>query len=142
VPNYGQVCHGAGAVDFVFVHQEGVKAIGDGTVFRRRDLYCGGWTVEVDHVISGYTTRRSRYLHLIPNPPVAEGQQVAQGQVIGYADNSGSEDNYTYPGNQLCSSGSHLHFDLQQGGTSISWGSAGVNDPTADVTGDTGLSLN
>ncbi len=129
-PN-GSADHGAGTIDFQFDDGEPVKSIADGTVVTRRDDYCSGWKAEISHVISGQTTRVSRYYHLKAAPPVQVNDRVTQGQVIGYADNSGSEDNYTYPSYQLCSSGTHLHFDLREGATSISWGAAGIADVTA-----------
>ena len=126
----GSSDHGAGTIDFQFDFEEPVKALADGYVSAEGDAYCSGIRVDIDHTITDYPTRRSRYLHL-NREIVGANQFVAQGQVIGYAGNSGSEDNYTPPSWALCSDGVHLHFDLLEGGTSISWGAGGIGDVTA-----------
>lgn len=101
-------CHGAGAVDFALGYQERVKAIGDGQVYRSTFDACGGNFVEVSHTI-GPNTYKSRYLHLYSRA-VSANEQVQQGRIVGLADNTGS-----------CTSGTHLHFDIWQGSSSVAW---------------------
>lgn len=113
----GQGGHGAGAVDFYFTLNQRVLSIADGTVVTAQDIYCAGYTVEVNHTVGGYQ-RRSRYLHL-NNFAVSVNNTITQGQKVAGAGNTGSEDG--------CSTDVHLHFDLHQNGVSIAWD--GVNTP-------------
>jgi hypothetical protein len=95
-------------VDFAFVDQEAVKAVGDGTAAFASDS-CIGNFVEITHTI-GTNTYKSRYLHLHA-VGVTQGQQVQQGKLIGWADNTGS-----------CTTGTHLHFDtLNSAGAYTDW---------------------
>jgi len=61
----------------------------------------GGNTVTISHA-SGYLTR---YLHMVQQPSVAVGQQVGQGQLLGYVGSTGN------------STGPHLHFEIRRGGS-------------------------
>ncbi|WP_435585888.1 peptidoglycan DD-metalloendopeptidase family protein [Micromonospora aurantiaca (nom. illeg.)] len=58
-----------------------------------------GWYVDITHP-GGVITR---YCHMLAHPSVAEGQQVAAGDVIGVSGSSGH------------SSGPHLHFEVHLG---------------------------
>lgn len=62
-----------------------------------------GYYVEVDHG-DGFSTV---YAHFKAPPPVRIGQQVAQGQVVGYAGTTGY------------STGVHLHFETRKGGAPL-----------------------
>jgi signal transduction histidine kinase len=58
-----------------------------------------GWYVEVQHEGDVVT----RYCHLVRRPPVAVGQPVSRGAILGHVGTSGS------------SSGPHLHFEVHAG---------------------------
>jgi murein DD-endopeptidase MepM/ murein hydrolase activator NlpD len=73
-----------------------ITAAADGTVVDNRWDFYSGNLVSVSHD-GGWS---SHYRHLIRPSPVAVGQRVTQGQVIGNAGNTG------------VSQGDHLHFDL------------------------------
>ncbi|MCX4389743.1 M23 family metallopeptidase [Micromonospora peucetia] len=60
----------------------------------------GGNMVTVSHA-GGYQTR---YLHMAQQPAVVVGQQVGQGQVLGYVGSTGN------------STGPHLHFEIRRNG--------------------------
>lgn len=82
-----------------------IGASRSGTVtFSGGDPCCSyGYYVIVDHG-NGYSTL---YAHLIAPPPVRAGQQVVQGQTVGYAGTTGN------------STGTHLHFELRQDGVHL-----------------------
>ncbi|MEV0609846.1 M23 family metallopeptidase, partial [Polymorphospora rubra] len=60
----------------------------------------GGNMVTISHV-SGYVTR---YLHMVRQASVTVGQQVGQGQLLGYVGSTGN------------STGPHLHFEIRRNG--------------------------
>ncbi|MEU4568938.1 M23 family metallopeptidase [Micromonospora sp. NPDC023956] len=60
----------------------------------------GGYLVTLNHA-AGYQTR---YLHMVRQPSVVVGQQVGQGQVLGYVGSTGN------------STGPHLHFEIRRHG--------------------------
>ncbi|MFG1890140.1 M23 family metallopeptidase, partial [Micromonospora sp. NPDC049051] len=60
----------------------------------------GGNSVTLSHA-GGYQTR---YLHMVQPASVATGQQVGQGQVLGYVGSTGN------------STGPHLHFEIRRNG--------------------------
>ncbi|RLK13513.1 peptidase M23-like protein [Micromonospora sp. M71_S20] len=60
----------------------------------------GGNSVTLSHA-GGYQTR---YLHMVQPASVAPGQQVGQGQVLGYVGSTGN------------STGPHLHFEIRRNG--------------------------
>ncbi|WP_344144130.1 M23 family metallopeptidase [Polymorphospora rubra] len=60
----------------------------------------GGNTVTISHA-SGYVTR---YLHMVRQASVTVGQQVGQGQLLGYVGSTGN------------STGPHLHFEIRRNG--------------------------
>ena len=62
-----------------------------------------GWWVIISHNINGYQVD-TVYAHLRYNPPVAPGDLVAQGEIIGIKGNTGQ------------SRGAHLHFEVHPGG--------------------------
>ncbi len=62
-----------------------------------------GYYVEIDHG-DGF---RTLYAHFNAPPPVRIGQQVNQGQVVGYAGTTGY------------STGVHLHFEVRRNGTAV-----------------------
>lgn len=72
-----------------------------------------GWHVILDHG-NGYTTL---YAHATPDIPVAEGDLVAAGQIVGFSGNTGN------------SSGPHLHITVQKKGTQLPGWPAGYVDP-------------
>jgi hypothetical protein len=69
---------------------------------------CGGKTIYIAHAY-GY---QSRYLHL-SSFAVSVGQQVTQGQKIAASGSTGT-----------CSKGPHLHFEIRQNGSSVSFAPA------------------
>ncbi len=79
-----------------------VLAIADGVVTFAGGTYCCGlgMYVEIDHG-NGWV---SRYGHLLDIPPVSAGQQVRQGEGIGYSGTTG------------WSTGVHLHLELEYQG--------------------------
>ena len=82
--------------------REPVLASADGEVL---DVFTdgdGGNRVYIDHG-DGWVTH---YLHLAYLPPLTDGQQVAQGQVIGHVGNSGTE-------------AMHLHYTQLQDGAAV-----------------------
>ena len=84
---------------------EAIVAARGGTVtFAGGNRCCSyGYYVEINHG-DGFATL---YAHLNGFPPVRIGQQVAQGQVIGYAGSTGY------------STGVHLHFEIRRGGVHV-----------------------
>ena len=76
-----------------------VAAIAEGTVTFAGGSYCCGlgFYVEIEHA-NGWI---SRYAHLAGPPPVATGQRLAQGALVGYSGSTGF------------STGVHLHLELE-----------------------------
>ena len=87
---------------------EPVYAAADGTVSSMKDYDTSGQSwgnfVKISHGDGWYTL----YAHLKDGICVSNGQQVKQGDIIGYMGNTGS------------SYGTHLHFEVYQGGASTS----------------------
>ncbi|MER7416321.1 M23 family metallopeptidase, partial [Micromonospora peucetia] len=71
-----------------------------GTVVTAGWVSGGGNMVTVSHA-GGYQTR---YLHMVQQPSVVVGQQVGQGQLLGYVGSTGN------------STGPHLHFEIRRNG--------------------------
>lgn len=71
------------------------------------------WLVQITHPPQGSTnTYRTAYLHLVPNQLLIKaGDQVSQGQILGYMGNSGVSGGST---------GIHLHFQVYYGGYTTS----------------------
>ncbi|XVU28388.1 peptidoglycan DD-metalloendopeptidase family protein [Actinoplanes sp. CA-054009] len=80
-----------------------ILAAAAGQVVRARFEGGGGWFVRIDHG-SGW---QSRYLHMIEQPAVSEGQRVAQGQRIGRVGSTGD------------SGAPHLHFEQMADGETV-----------------------
>ena len=81
-----------------------LKASDGGTVTAAGWCDCGlGYYVQIDHG-NGISTI---YGHMVDQPPVSTGQQVARGQVIGYIGSTGT------------STGPHVHFMLMVNGTAV-----------------------
>ncbi|MEU8612167.1 peptidoglycan DD-metalloendopeptidase family protein [Actinoplanes sp. NPDC048791] len=85
-----------------------VYATYDGKVTNAFKDSCGGQTIYIAHAY-GY---QSRYLHL-SSFSVGVGQQVSQGQKIAVSGNTGT-----------CTTGAHLHFEIRQNGSSVSFAPA------------------
>jgi len=92
------------AIDFEFARNEPVTAVADGTANFVGDNLLDGYGTKV--VLDHWNGNTTLYAHLVPNPPVANGTRVNQGQVIGYADDTGH------------SGGDHLHFVARYNGVS------------------------
>lgn len=91
-------------VDLAWGHAgEPVQAAAPGTVVvaATTTVLGGPGLVTIDHG-DGWQTR---YLHLAAQPPVAVGQNVAPGDVLGYIAD--------------LASGPHVHFEIIQSGTAI-----------------------
>ena len=100
-------------VDLAAARNAPIRSAAAGTVIRvvcnvsagtcdvdgNRTLKGCGWYVEVQHAGNVVT----RYCHLVRRPPLAVGQRVVKGQLLGHVGSSGS------------SSGPHLHFEVHQG---------------------------
>ncbi len=81
-----------------------VAARGGTVTFAGGNPCCSyGYYVELDHGDGFHTT----YAHFNAPPPVRIGQQVAQGQVVGYGGSTGY------------STGTHLHFEIRKGGVPV-----------------------
>jgi murein DD-endopeptidase MepM/ murein hydrolase activator NlpD len=110
-PPRGSCRHFHDGLDIVSGYGSRVSSAADGVV-----AYAGwnpwdeggrAWMMVVSHP-DGYVTR---YGHLLPTSPVRVGQFVRQGEAIGKMGNTGR------------STGTHLHFELLRGGTTVNpWG--------------------
>ena len=90
-------------MDIQAAEGDAVKTAADGTVQSVRDDELMGTTVWIEHA-DGYVTQ---YSSLLADPPVAEGQQVKAGDIIGYVGNTAAAEN---------SMGPHLHFSVTKDG--------------------------
>ena len=109
---------GHDGVDLGAARNTPIEAAAAGTVIRvvcnvsagscdadgNRTLQGCGWYVEVRHAGDIVT----RYCHLVRRPPVAVGQTVVKGQLLGHVGTSGS------------SCGPHLHFEVHSGAPATS----------------------
>ena len=107
-PRRGSCAHFHDGLDIVAGYGSRVSTAADGVV-----AYAGwnpwdeggrAWLMVVSHP-DGYVTR---YGHLLPGPLARVGQFVRQGEAIGRMGSTGR------------STGTHLHFELLQGGTTVS----------------------
>jgi murein DD-endopeptidase MepM/ murein hydrolase activator NlpD len=107
-PRRGSCAHFHDGLDIVAGYGSRVASVADGVV-----AYAGwnpwdeggrAWLMVVSHP-DGYVTR---YGHLLPGPLARVGQFVRQGEAIGKMGNTGR------------STGTHLHFELLQSGTTVS----------------------
>ncbi len=107
-PRRGSCAHFHDGLDIVAGYGSRVASAADGVV-----AYAGwnpwdeggrAWLMVVSHP-DGYVTR---YGHLLPGALARVGQFVRQGEAIGRMGNTGR------------STGTHLHFELLQGGTTVS----------------------
>ncbi len=90
-------------MDIQAAEGDAVKTAADGTVSKVVNDELMGTTVYIEHS-DGYTTQ---YSSLLANPPVAEGQAVSAGDIIGYVgDTAPAESNM----------GPHLHFSVTKDG--------------------------
>lgn len=96
---------GHNGIDLAAIHGEEVRASHDGVCEVQVDSKQGHGVVITTKEKFDYKDRqayfRSIYWHLIDNIPVKTGQEVKEGDLIGYADSTG------------LSTGSHLHFGLK-----------------------------
>jgi murein DD-endopeptidase MepM/ murein hydrolase activator NlpD len=76
-----------------------IVAVWDGVVEKVGHGGNGGWSVRLLHP-NGVVTF---YAHMKSRPAVANGQEIHQGEVLGYVGQSGDA---TYP---------HLHFEMREG---------------------------
>jgi murein DD-endopeptidase MepM/ murein hydrolase activator NlpD len=106
-PRRGSCAHFHDGLDIVAGYGSRVASAADGVV-----AYAGwnpwdeggrAWLMVVSHP-DGYVTR---YGHLLPGPLARVGQFVRQGEAIGKMGNTGR------------STGTHLHFELLQSGTTV-----------------------
>ncbi len=132
--------HGAGdgyyAIDFAMSMSSEIVATRAGTVTHSTEYFpndncpypnCDDCLNDVNRVVIDHGDGESTlYLHLTENGSlVTVGQYVEQGEVIGYSGNSG------------CSSGPHLHFQVQETGSS--WWEQSVQAYFDDVATDCGI---
>ncbi len=90
-------------MDIQAAEGDAVKTAANGTVVKVEDDELMGTTVYIEHD-DGYTTQ---YSSLLADPPVAEGQTVKAGDIIGYVgDTATAESNM----------GPHLHFSVTKDG--------------------------
>jgi murein DD-endopeptidase MepM/ murein hydrolase activator NlpD len=111
LPPRGSCPHFHDGLDIVSRYGSAVRAAADGVVafagWNPWDESGRAWIIVLSHP-DGYVTR---YGHLIPTEIVRVGEFVRQGQRIGRMGNTGM------------SLGTHLHFELLDGGTAVSpWG--------------------
>jgi murein DD-endopeptidase MepM/ murein hydrolase activator NlpD len=106
-PPYGNCSHYHNGIDIVAPYGTPVRAAGDGTVVYVGWNYADGadpaWIVIIAHSSSLVTW----YAHMQPTYPVRAGDRVSQGQVIGYEGSTGH------------STGAHLHWMVEYGGTFV-----------------------
>lgn len=93
-------------VDVQAAEGAAVKTAAAGTVQSVTDDELMGTTVVIDHE-GGYATR---YSSLQADVPVAQGQQVAAGEIIGYVGSTSAAESRM---------GAHLHFSVSRDGTVI-----------------------
>ena len=90
-------------MDIQAAEGDAVKTAADGKVAKVEDDELMGTTVYIEHE-DGYTTQ---YSSLLADPPVAEGQAVSAGDIIGYVGNTASAESNMGP---------HLHFSVTKDG--------------------------
>ena len=90
-------------VDIQAGEGDAVKTAAGGVVLSVTDNELMGTTVVIEHG-GGYTTQ---YSSLQAEPPVAAGEQVAAGDIIGYVGNTAAAESTMGP---------HLHFSVSQNG--------------------------
>jgi hypothetical protein len=107
-PRRGSCAHFHDGLDIVAGYGSRVSSAADGVVayagWNPWDESGRAWLMVVSHP-DGYVTR---YGHLLPGPIARVGQFVRQGEAIGRMGNTGR------------STGTHLHFELLHGGTTVS----------------------
>lgn len=96
---WGRMHHG---IDIGAPHGTPIKAAASGTVGQAGWWGAGGNAVRIDHT----SQLSTRYAHL-SRYAVKAGQQVTQGQVIGYVGSTGN------------ATGPHLHFEVRVKGASV-----------------------
>lgn len=79
-----------------------VLAAAAGVVVKAENTELCDFDIVIEHGAGEY---RTRYLHLSQDAQVSVGDTVLQGQVLGYV---------AEPSSSSCSTGPHLHFELQQ----------------------------
>ncbi len=90
-------------MDIQAAEGDAVKTAADGKVVKVEDDELMGTTVYIEHE-DGYTTQ---YSSLLADPPVAEGQAVSAGDIIGYVGDTASAESNMGP---------HLHFSVTKDG--------------------------
>jgi murein DD-endopeptidase MepM/ murein hydrolase activator NlpD len=107
-PRRGSCRHFHDGLDIVAGYGSRVSTVADGVVayagWNPWDEKGRAWLMVVSHP-DGFVTR---YGHLLPGPLARVGQYVRQGQAIGRMGNTGR------------STGTHLHFELLRGGSTVS----------------------
>lgn len=106
-PPYGSCAHYHNGIDIVAPYGAPIRAAGAGRVVYVGWNYADGanpaWIVIIAHSTSLVTW----YAHLQPTYPVRAGDQVSQGQVIGYEGSTGR------------STGAHLHWGVEFNGSFV-----------------------